>query len=75
MRFDDTAVLEAARNQGVIDEEIGNDVSVSLIYRPNMTQNFVIRGAYARLFGGKGFEDLYGDDDAGYFMFNAILTY
>ncbi len=41
--FDNTAVLEVARNQGSIDEAIGQDVSLSLTYRPFMTQNIVVR--------------------------------
>jgi hypothetical protein len=77
LRFDKTAVLEVARNQGSIDDEIGHDVSLSLTYRPNTTQNFVIRAAYAVLMAGDGYEDLYGDqdDDPFYFMLNAVLTY
>jgi hypothetical protein len=39
LRFDETAVLETARNQGPIDEEIGHDVSVSFIYRPFMSHS------------------------------------
>ncbi|HEY6598937.1 MAG TPA: hypothetical protein VIZ30_06475, partial [Pseudomonadales bacterium] len=73
--FDNTAVLEVARNQGSIDESIGQDVSLSLTYRPFMTQNIVVRTSYAQLFAGDGFKDLYPNDDAGYFMFNLILTY
>jgi hypothetical protein len=35
----------------------------------------VLRTSYARLFAGDGFEDLYGDDDPGYFLFNLVLTF
>ncbi len=73
--FDNTAVLEAARNQGSIDSAIGQDVSVALTYRPMMTQNVVLRTSYARLFAGNGFDDLYPNDDPGYFMFNLVLTF
>lgn len=75
LRFDDTAVLEAARNQAPIDEEIGHDVSVSLTYRPLMSQNIVIRASYARLIAGKGFDDLFPDEDADYFLLNLVLAY
>jgi hypothetical protein len=75
LRFDDTAVLEAARNQGPIDEEIGHDVSVSLIYRPLMTQNIVLRASYARLVPGAGWDDLYPDEDADYLLLNLVLTF
>src|SRR5262249_28946091 len=71
--FDNTEVLEVARNQGSIDSSIGQDVSVSLTYRPMMTQNIVVRTSYAELFGGDGFKALYKDNNAGYFMFNLIL--
>ncbi len=75
LRFDKTDVLEVARNQGGIDEEIGQDLSFSLIYRPFMSQNIVVRGSYARLFAGQGFDDLYPDDDPDYFLLNIVLTY
>lgn len=75
LRFDETAVLEAARNQGPVDNEIGHDVSVSLTYRPFMTQNVVVRAAYARLVPGEGWDDLYPDEDADYLMLNLVLTF
>ena len=73
--FDNTQVLEVARNQGSIDSALGQDVSAALTYRPMMTQNVVLRTSYARLFAGKGFQDLYPNDDPGYFMFNLVLTF
>jgi hypothetical protein len=73
--FDKTEVLEAARNQGNIDKEIGLDASVSVTYRPFMSQNIVLRGAYARLLPGEGYNDLFNDDDADYLMFNLLLAY
>ncbi len=73
--FDDTAVLETVRNQGAIDEHIGLDASVSLIYRPFMSQNVVLRGSYARLFAGDGFNALFPDEDPSYILLNAIFTY
>ena len=75
LRFADTAVLEAARNQAPIAAEIGHDVSVSLIYRPFMSQNVVLRGSYARLLPGKGWKDLYPNEDADYLLFNLVLTF
>jgi len=75
LRFDKTDVLEVARNQASIDKDIGQDVSVSVIYRPFMSQNIVIRGSYARLFAGDGFDDLFPDDDPDYFLLNVVLTY
>lgn len=73
--FDETAVLEVARNQGSIDDDIGQDISLALIYRPFMSQNIVARASYSRLFPGEGYDDLYQGDDADYFLFNLVLTY
>lgn len=73
--FDDTAVLEVARNQSDIADDIGLDVSLSLTYRPFMTQNIVFRGSYARLIPGEGYDDLYEDDGQDYFLFNLVLAY
>jgi hypothetical protein len=75
LRFDRTEVLEVARNQGSIHEEIGHDISASLIWRPLMSQNIVVRGSYAHLIPGKGFEDLFPDEEAGYFMLNLVLAF
>jgi len=73
--FDKTEVIEVARNQAPIDSAVGQDVSVALTYRPMMTQNVVLRTSYARLLAGDGFEDLYPNEDPGYFMFNLVLTF
>ena len=80
MEFDDTSVLEVARNQQNIDREIGWDLSAALIYRPFFSQNVVFRLSGAVLFAGQGFQDLYGadasQDDAFYSVLaNLILTY
>lgn len=80
MEFDDTSVLEVARNQQDIDREIGWDLSAALIYRPFFSQNVVFRLSGAVLFAGEGFQDLYGADagrdDAFYSVLaNLILTY
>jgi len=61
-RFDKTEVLEALRQQGNIDKELGHDVSMSLIWRPFMSQNLVVRLSAAGLIGGEGFDDLYGNE-------------
>ncbi|MFK7858366.1 MAG: hypothetical protein AB8B64_06090 [Granulosicoccus sp.] len=73
--FDKTEVLEAARNQPDIDKDIGLDASVSLTYRPLTSQNIVLRGSYATLLPSAGFDDLFPDETAGYFFFNATLNY
>jgi len=73
--FVDTEVLEVVRNQGNIDKHIGYDVSASLIWRPLMSQNIVVRASYATLLAGDGFKALFPDEDPGYFMLNAVLAY
>lgn len=73
--FDDTAVLVAARNQGGIDENIGQDVSLSVTYRPKTSQNIVIRVAASALIPGKGYEDLYGSETPYSILANLILAY
>ena len=74
--FENPAVLQVARNQGTIDEHVGYDVSASLIYRPMMTQNIVVRASYAQLIPGDGFDALFmDDDDPSYFLLNAVFAY
>lgn len=74
--FAETAVLEAARNQGKIETDIGFDLSVSAIYRPFATQNIVGRLSAAYLIPGEGFENLYGTDQSPYsILANLTLMY
>ena len=61
--FDDTKVIEHLRQQGNIDNNIGQDLSVSLIFRPLVTQNIVMRLSGAALRPGDGFDALYSDDE------------
>lgn len=73
--FAETEVLDAARNQANVNDHIGYDVSTSLIYRPLMSQNIVVRASYAQLIAEDGFDSLFPDDDAGYFLLNIVLAY
>ena len=74
--FVDTAVLEAARNQGGIHRRIGLDVSLSATYRPFTSQNMVLRVAGSLLVPQRGYKDLFGSDDTPYSVFaNFILAY
>jgi hypothetical protein len=84
LMFDDTSNLEVLRNQGEIDESIGVDASVSLIYRPFMSQNVVFRLSGAVLFADDGFKDLFASsaDPSGFtedryysVLGNLILTF
>lgn len=73
--FVDTAVVEVARNQAGIDKHVGYDLSASLIWRPLVSQNIVVRASYAMLLAGDGFDALYPDEDPGYFLLNAVFAY
>ena len=73
--FDTTEVLEVARQQDNIDEDIGVDASAALIWRPLNSQNIVLRLSYAKLFAGDGFKSLFGNDDPDSLLLNVILTY
>jgi len=73
--FDDTAVLEAARNQGNIDTSIGQDLSLSITYRPFTSQNIVLRLAGSMLLPGDGYKQLYGSDKPYSVLANLILAY
>ncbi len=84
LMFDDTSNLEVLRNQGQIDESIGVDASLSLIYRPLFIQNIVLRLSGAILFADDGFKDLYassaepeGSADDYYYSIlgNLVLTF
>ncbi|HEX4481581.1 MAG TPA: hypothetical protein VH082_12265 [Rudaea sp.] len=75
--FDNTATLEAARQQANIARSIGTDASIAWIYRPYFTQNIVLRLSGAALRPGDGFKSLYGTDHPYYYsvLANVILTY
>jgi len=73
--FDNTAVLQVARNQGSIDRSIGQDLSFALTWRPLTSQNIVLRIAGSTLIPGDGYQQLFGAD-APYSLFaNLILVY
>lgn len=73
--FDETAVLEAARNQGEIASDIGQDLSLSMIYRPLTSQNIIVRLSASALNPGQGYKDLYGSELPYSFLANLILSY
>ncbi|MEX0342750.1 MAG: hypothetical protein AB3N06_09190 [Erythrobacter sp.] len=77
--FENTAALQALRNEGSIPKEIGWDLSAAAIWRPKATQNIVFRLSAAALISGDGFDDLFtslGNPGAYYSVLaNAILTY
>ncbi len=75
LSFAQTKVLDVARGQAGISKHIGEDLSASLIYRPLMTQNIVLRASYARLISGRGYRSLFPNTDPSYVLFNAVFAY
>ena len=71
------ATLEAARNQVSISNNLGQDLSVSWIWRPYASQNIVFRLSGAVLNPGGGFDDLYGSESKTPYsvLANLLLTY
>jgi hypothetical protein len=68
-------IVEKARLQENIDNHLGYDLSASVIWRPLMSQNIVIRAAYATILPADGFKALFPDQDLGYYMLNALFAY
>ena len=73
--FADTEILQVARDQADVPRHIGADLSVSLTWRPLLSQNIVVRTSYARLIAGDGFEALYPHSNPGYFLFNLLSAF
>ena len=73
--FAETQTIATLRNQAFDNKHIGEDASVSLTYRPLMSQNIVVRAAYARLFTASGADALFPNENPQYFLLNAILAY
>jgi len=78
LEFDDTTSLSVLRNQGRIDNTIGEDVSAAIVYRPFFIQNVVFRLSGAVLFPGDGLQQLFAPDDTSPYysvLANLVLTY
>jgi hypothetical protein len=77
--FENTSTLENLRIEGTIPDEIGYDLSASIIWRPKATQNIVFRLSGAALLSGDGFKDLFdnlgGQDEFYSILANVTLTY
>ncbi|WP_242128302.1 hypothetical protein [Sphingobium sp. Sx8-8] len=77
--FQNTATLEALRNEGSIPRSIGWDLSTAAIWRPRATQNIVFRLSGATLLPGAGFRDLFTNSERNreYYsvLANLILSY
>lgn len=73
--FDQTVSIEAVSGIPQVANNIGQDFSISAIYRPFTTQNIVFRLAAATLVPGAGYRDLY-DARTPYSLFaNLVLSY
>ena len=77
--FDNTAVLQTLRDEGSIPKSLGWDYSTSVIWRPKMTQNLILRGSVAIFQPSAGFSDLLSNSngDSRYYsvLLNAILNF
>lgn len=77
--FQNTATLQALRNEGSIPRSIGWDLSTAAIWRPHATQNIVFRLSGATLLPGAGFRDLFTNSERtrNYYsvLANLILSY
>lgn len=77
--FQNTATLQALRNEGSIPRSIGWDLSTAAIWRPRATQNIVFRLSGAALLPGAGFRDLFTNSEGHreYYsvLANLILSY
>jgi hypothetical protein len=77
--FQNTATLQALRNEGSIPKTIGWDLSTAAIWRPHATQNIVFRLSGATLLPGAGFRDLFTNSERNrnYYsvLGNLILSY
>jgi hypothetical protein len=71
--FQNTATLQALRNEGSIPKAIGWDLSAAAIWRPKATQNLVFRLSGAALLPGKGLRDLF-DNFGGHRRYYSLLA-
>jgi len=75
LSFVDTQVIDIARSQGGVPKHIGEDASVSLVCRPLMSQNIVLRASYARLISERGYDALFPRGDPYYALLNAVFAF
>ena len=75
LRFMDTSSMELLLQDNMIDEEIGVDLSIGVIYRPFLNNNVILTTGAACLIPGQGFEDLYTNETLYSFFTALTLTY
>ena len=59
MRFNHTEPLELLLFQSHIDQSIGLDYSVGVVYRPRLSENIVVTSGVAALTPGLGLRQIY----------------
>jgi hypothetical protein len=77
LAFENTSSLRALRTQGRIENEIGLDVSLGILYRPLFIENVVLRVSGAMLFPDDGFQQLFDDRSDEFYsvLANLVITY
>lgn len=75
LRFVNSSSMELLLQDNMIDEEIGVDVSIGMLYRPFLNNNVIINAGAAALFPGQGFEDLYTNETLYSTFVGVTLTY
>lgn len=75
LQFDQVATVEALRQDGSINRDIGVDLSAGVLYRPFLNNNIQIRAGTAVLLPGQGQKNLFGDKVNYEAFTNLILQY
>jgi hypothetical protein len=75
LQFDQTATIEALRQDGSINRDIGWDLSTGVLYRPFLNNNVQFRLGGACLIPASGQKNLFGDKTNYDAFTNVILQY
>jgi hypothetical protein len=75
LQFDQTATIEALRQDGSVNRDIGVDLSAGFLYRPFLNNNIQVRAGTAVLLPGQGQKNLFGDKVNYEAFTNLILQY
>jgi hypothetical protein len=73
--FDDTSSMELVLNQDGLGKDIGWDLSVGVFWRPFLTDNVIIKGGFAALVPGDGFQDIYESETLYNTFLELLLTW
>lgn len=75
IRLANSESLEQLLQQNKIDEEMGVDVSLGVIYRPTLSQNIIITGGAAAFFPLDGFKTVYNSETQYSAFINFLVRY